>query len=381
VAVAAAAVLVALGAGGCLVTDRTLIRGGGVDFLQPDSASDTAPSDPPSMTKPSDDGTPAEIGSAVATSAPSTTTAALTTSASSTTAKPATPSPTGAGTRTSSTRASTTAPPAPRPAPPTAPAGYPNSDTTGPPAGASLPAYTGPCRITQADTIIDGRTINCDLEIRTSGVVIRNSKLNGSVSSGTEPGTGWSFSIEDSEMDVTPGYDAQKTGVEAVNFRVLRTEIYGGNRSINCQHNCLVEDSYVHGQDTDVTGVWHESGIRMGAGAVLRGNTILCDAPDVPPDAGCSASLTGYGDFATIENNLIEGNYFPASTGGFCAYGGSTSSKPHPDANRIVFRDNVFERGPTGKCGWWGAITDFDVRAPGNQWVNNVWDDGTPVTP
>ncbi len=83
----------------------------------------------------------------------------------------------------------------------------------------------------------------------------------------------------------------------------------------------------------------------MGQNATIRHNTIACDAPDVPPDAGCSAGLTGYGDFGPVQNNLIDNNYFVATTGGFCAYGGSSHGKPYSNqTSGIVFRNNVFEK-------------------------------------
>jgi hypothetical protein len=120
----------------------------------------------------------------------------------------------------------------------------------------------------------------------------------------------------------------------------------------------------------------------MGSGSTLIHNSILCNAPNFPPEAGCSADLTGYGDFAPVQDNLIQGNLFRASTGGTCAYGGSSGGKPYSDdANNIRFIDNVFERGRGRKCGYWAPIMDFDRSAPGNVWSGNTWDDGTVVTP
>ena len=49
------------------------------------------------------------------------------------------------------------------------------------PAGVSLSAYTGPCTISAANTVIDAKTINCDLTIRDHGVKITRSKINGTV--------------------------------------------------------------------------------------------------------------------------------------------------------------------------------------------------------
>ncbi|MBK6849442.1 MAG: hypothetical protein IPG96_18595 [Proteobacteria bacterium] len=106
---------------------------------------------------------------------------------------------------------------------------------------------------------------------------------------------------------------------------------------------------------------------------------------DFPPDGGCSADLTGYGDFTTIHDNLIEKNLFKATTGGFCAYGGSSASKPYPNAYNIVFKDNVFERAAAPQhppsCGYYGTISDFNVNAPGNVWTNNAFDNGIPALP
>ena len=115
-----------------------------------------------------------------------------------------------------------------------------------------------------------------------------------------------------------------------------------------------------------------------GAGQRFVHNTIACDAPNVPPDAGCSADVTGYGDFATIQNNTLERNLFGASTGGTCAYGGSTPDKPYPDGNHNLFVDNVFQRG-RGHCGYWFAITDLDVGRRGNRWIRNRWDTGAAM--
>jgi hypothetical protein len=67
------------------------------------------------------------------------------------------------------------------------------------------------------------------------------------------------------------------------------------------------------------------------------------------------------------------------TSGGFCAYGGSTPSKPYSAGSNNVWQDNVFQRGPSGKCGVYGAIIDGDFGERGNEWTNNRWDTGEPV--
>jgi hypothetical protein len=268
--------------------------------------------------------------------------------------------------------------PEPTPAPtptPTPSTGFPTSATTGVPAGTTLSDYTGPCVITTPSAVIDAKRINCDLRIDAAGVKITRSIINGTVANGEKGNS--SFEISDSEVRIG---DEVGTGIGEVRFTALRVEVTGGNRSVNCFRDCTVQDSYLHSQFTDHSGRAHESGIRMGSNSVIRGNTISCDAPNVMPDAGCSAALTGYGDFAVVQNNTIDGNLFIAGSGGYCAYGGSTKGKPYSNGVRgIQFTNNVWQRGETGKCGEYGPITSFDSNAPGNVWSNNTWEDGTPI--
>lgn len=255
------------------------------------------------------------------------------------------------------------------------PASFPDETNTGVPAGTQLRAYTGPTTITRDGTVIDARTVEGGLSIQASNVVIKRSQINGPVSV-SESG---SLVVSDTFIDVG---DQPGTGLEAYNYTAERVHIVGGNRSAYCAWNCTIRDSYVHGQFTDETGEYHESGIRMEQNTTLIHNSIACDAPLVPPDAGCSAGLTGYGDFQPVRDNLIQGNLFLPSTGSACAYGGSSEGKPHSDgAQNIRFVDNVFVRGHNNKCGVYFPVIDFDRTAPGNVWQGNVWNSGGAVRP
>jgi hypothetical protein len=251
------------------------------------------------------------------------------------------------------------------------------------PAGTNLTPYSGPCTITQANAVIDSKTINCLLEIRAANVTIRNSLINGRVWI-ENPGPAYSFTITDSTVDAGPVDAQNQSGIKAIgksHFTAVRVETVRGISGIWCEYDCTVRDSWVHGQDKDEAGISHQSGLRMGsgqpgAGQLIEHNTIVCDAPNVPPDAGCSADVTGYGDFATIQNNTLSKNLMGATTGGTCAYGGSTGGKPYPNGNNNIFRDNVFQRGSNRKCGVWFAIVDLGSGLRGNQWINNRWDSG-----
>jgi len=233
--------------------------------------------------------------------------------------------------------------------------------------------------------VIDSKIVNCQLRILAKGVVIKNSRINGGIYADLTYMPG-SFTITDSEVAMGNGVG---TGIGDGNFTATRVEVTGGTRSINCYRDCTVQDSYVHGQWNDTSGVNHESGIRFNTNSNLIHNTIACDANDYPPDAGCSAAITGYPDFDPVEKVTIDNNLIVAGSGGYCAYGGSTSGKPYSGrTNTIRYTNNVWQRGTqmgAGNrgyvCGYWGPITSFDSNAPGNVWTNNLWDDGTTVQP
>jgi hypothetical protein len=270
---------------------------------------------------------------------------------------------------------------------------FPGPSNTGVPSGTVLTDYTGPCSITVANTIIDSKRVNCPLEIRAKNVHIRDSLVNGHVWI-DDPDPDYSFTVTDSTVDAGPVDSRHNDGNRAIgnsHFTAIRVETVRGISGVFCEYDCTVRDSWIHGQDKDESGLSHMSGIRLGSGPTPESgqsivhNTIRCDAPDVPPDAGCSADITGYGDFAPIRNNLIKRNLLQWTTGGACAYGGSgNGAKPYDfDAKNNRWIDNIFERGPgnrgsgaQGRCGYWFAITSFDRNAPGNLWQNNRWDSG-----
>lgn len=256
--------------------------------------------------------------------------------------------------------------------------GWPSASNTGVPEGTALTPWTGDCTITEPGTRIESRIVDCDLRIRAADVVIVNSRINGNVVL-RDLEAGYSFSISDSE--VLAG-SRMVTGIGNGHFVAERVEVVGGGRSIYCATDCTIERSWVHLQAGDPDGEAHLSGIRMGQNATIRFNTIVCEGKRVPPASGCSAALTGYGDFQPVQNNLIEGNLFLSGTASFCAFGGSSRDKPFSDQARdIRFIRNVFVRDGTGSCGIHAPIEAFDSNAPGNVWEGNVWNDGEPLSP
>lgn len=334
-------------------------------------------------------GSSASTPTATPTTAPTTSTPSArptttaTPTASPTTAPSVTPSaaPTVAPTQAPSATPSTA--PTSAPSSPTT-TGWPGAANTGVPAGTSLTTYTGPMTIRTANTVIRNQIVNGTLNIQAPGVQIINTRINGGVDLRDPKNNNYSFTIVDSEIHIG---DNLNTGLMRGNFHANRVEVTGGRRSMYCQYNCVIENSWVHSQGGDPGGDAHFSGIRMEQNGTIRHNTITCEAQR-GSGTGCSAGLTGYGDFAPVQNNLIENNYFYGGGGGrstVCAYGGSSGdngSKPYGNqASNIRFINNVFVKGSNGHCGNLGTVLSFDASRPGNVWSGNTWDDGTTYRP
>jgi hypothetical protein len=259
---------------------------------------------------------------------------------------------------------------------PPARTGFPGSGNTGVPAGVGLSGYAGSCTITTANAVIEGKTLNCGVEVRAKNVQIRKSKIVG----GLGTANGGSVTLEDSEVDAGTQMIA---AVGGTNVTVRRANIHGGETSVNCDASCVIEDSWLHGLYIPPNGNWHlDAYLSNGTDHItLRHNTFQCDTPPTPNDGGCSADAALFGDFAANSYVTFDHNLFVASrNAAYCFYGGSNPRKGH-EADHIVVVNNVFQRGATGHCGDFGAVTDFSTSRPGNQWSNNTWDDGSPIGP
>lgn len=306
-----------------------------------------------------------------------------------------TPSPSATVTPTPTPTVTATASPTPTPTstPTSGPTGFPDASNTGVPAGTVLTAYTGPCLISAAGTVIDSKTINCDgVLVRAANVTIRNSKVNSRIIVDTDISQSWSLTLIDSEVDAGAG---DLPAIYNGNVTIIRANIHGGHNGLECQEHssrCSMRDSWVHDQWQAATGDTHLGGF-LALGSVvpcvgpdangvpacvdLVHNSITCDAPVNTSGGGCTGDINLINHFGPLHGALIQGNYLGANTGSaYCTYG--SAGFEHP-ADHIVYRDNVFARGTNGKCAAFGPVTNFDPAAPGNVWTGNVWDDGTPV--
>jgi hypothetical protein len=269
---------------------------------------------------------------------------------------------------------------------------WPGPDNTGVPAGTTLTDYTGQesepgvCTITTPNTTIDRKIVNCILVIRAANVTITNSKLNTRVLLDVDDpeSRSWSLTIQDSEVD---GGQKQLQAIGWGNLKVIRSNIHGGQNAVQCEKNslsCLVEDSYLHGQYIPPDADWHLDGFLSDGGQnmTLRHNYVVCDPPVNSVGGGCTADIAFNPDFAPINGALVERNLLGASpSSAYCTYGGEKPSSPTPHSFNVVYRDNVFQRGPSGKCGVQGPATEFLLANTGNVWTCNTWDTGGLVDP
>lgn len=264
-------------------------------------------------------------------------------------------------------------------APQPARSGFPGASNTGVPPGTNLQPYRGPCTITAANTVIEAKTVTCSLLIRAKNVVIKKSTVAGTIRA---EGGGNSLRVEDSEVD---GGRGQEHTVGFQNVTVLRSDIQGGQTSVNCYSNCLIQDSWLHGQYLPEGADWHLDAFLSNGGSDIRliHNTLACDRPSNSNGGGCTANAAIFGDFGPNSNYTFDSNLFVASQDvSYCLYGGLDAKKPYgTQVQDIVVVNNMFQRGSNGKCGFYGPVTSFDEARGGNVWRDNVWDDGKPVSP
>lgn len=255
------------------------------------------------------------------------------------------------------------------------------------PDGTALKQYKGGCVIKKAQRVIDSKIINCSpLRIKTTGVVIKKSKINGSVLVGTQDDidpTSISdprgddpirVTILNSEIDVAAGTDRNFRPIASSHYVVKNSYLHGTFSGAECHNACTIKRSYVHGFGS------HASGLRILRNGTLKHNTIWCEpnpdsdddrdgVPDV--DGGCSGNVTMYEEFGTPRNNLVKHNYFPAGSFWYSIkFNGADNGKI-----RIV--NNRFGRPRSGGR----RVADDWNRKATNVWSGNTFPGGRVARP
>ena len=185
-------------------------------------------------------------------------------------------------------------------------------------------------RSPSANTVIDSKIVNCNLDIRRTGVIIRKSEVHGHVQN--PEGSTASFRVEDSFVDGSPNGPVEDRAIGFDRFTVVRSEVVGGNGGIYCRLNCTVQDSWVHGTELDPKSEWHASAVRVeqpapscttpwpvtGRRSRTTRSAVRPTCPDIPTSRRSpTIRLTGICSWR-IRSGL-----------GFCAYGGGTATKPY----------------------------------------------------
>jgi hypothetical protein len=99
-------------------------------------------------------------------------------------------------------------------------------------------------------------------------------------------------------------------------------------------------------------------------------------------DGGCTGDINLIPNFGTAHDVTIDSNLLGANmSSAFCTYGGDRSGGAYPFGNHIVYTNNVFQRGANGLCADYGRGAGYNIYGTGNQLINNLYDDGTPVVP
>jgi hypothetical protein len=224
----------------------------------------------------------------------------------------------------------------------------------------------GSCIIT-ADTVITGKTMDCEIVINSGNVTLDNVSLTGQVYNN---GNG-SLVIEDSTLN---GSDAETETVLSSNLTIKNSNLYGSQHEVYCGGDCTIENSWLH-DNHNFGDADHQNGFLSTGGSVydLEHNSIGCVG-------GCTADIAFLGDEskATVNQNLLVASPDAA----YCIY---PTSGGHSDiiVNQMTITNNVFQRGANGKCAYYGPVYGWDDpnNSPGtsgylNVWSGNTWDNG-----
>ena len=286
---------------------------------------------------------------------------------------------------------------------------WPGPQNTGYPQGLAgddrkpvkLTKYTGPTTIRSCGVVIESKIVSGDLIIEAGHgtdlskpcVTVRDSLVKGVIFA--EKASYGPVLIEDTE--VHPSGLSWWENIGRSNFKAVRVNSHGSQGVIKCDSNCVAEDNWVHGMEVGKAYHYNAFGGNGTNNFTIRHNWAACGdwaetESGVQGDAGCSAAIGFYGDFAPIRNITIDKNYlvstFDTSSkgiyrqAGYCLNPGYYVGKPYPAPSNMSVTNNVFARGGSGKCGVYGPTNSLNKRgAPnGNVWQNNRYTDGAVIS-
>jgi hypothetical protein len=142
--------------------------------------------------------------------------------------------------------------------------------------------------------------------------------------------------------------------------------VHNVGRGVRLTNDNSVTNSYIYSSRSFPDAHRGAAGNNGGRNNELVNNVLICEG------TGCSAAIPMYGDFAPVDGMLVEHNLI-ATTGGYCAYGGSLDGKPYPDASNVKFIDNHFSTRYFPTCGRYGHLAGFENGVRGNEFRGNMW--------
>lgn len=251
---------------------------------------------------------------------------------------------------------------------------FPNMDSTGPRTSDLKPS--GSITTEENGQVIEGletpniKIVNDNVTVRDVRVAFGEGKYGVHIAPGNDGSCPENVVLEYTEISGTPQLDDESIGIYSQCPYTLRnSRLYDLGSAVRITNGSVIEGNFIRANHYISGSGAHRSAIGLNGGSdhTITNNTIDCEGP------GCSGALVMYGDFAPVENVLIEHNLLN-TTGSYCTYGGSVDSKEYPNASNVRYIGNQFGRKYSSDCGQYGPVTAFE-SGNGNQWTGNVWAD------
>lgn len=280
---------------------------------------------------------------------------------------------------TSPSTTPTTTPPTTNPTttPPVIIGQYPTATTTGVPEGTTLTAVAGDMVITTPNAVVDAKKVAGNIDIRTSGVVIKNSEIAGIVIN-DNIATHHAFTIENSTVGPATSCSTWGNGAVGIeNYTAKKVHIRGFSDGFRVAgDNIVIQDSYVKLCATDPNA--HSDGIQAYGAAnaqniLIKHNSIdqrdvldgTATAPIFIPNDGANQGNQNLK--VTVDDNLLAGGGFSLRV-----FGNLPFSAPSVSGNKIVA--GTYAYGPVDvEC---SAIGDWT----GNAVVTYDWTTGNIIS-
>jgi hypothetical protein len=244
------------------------------------------------------------------------------------------------------------------------PEGYPDSRTTGVPAGTLLRPHQGDIAVRDDGAVLDRLDINGCVTVRADNVVIKRSRITCAGQPGVWPirvYTGFSGTkVTDVEID---GAGVASVAVLGDGYTLTRVNVHNSTDGPRLGAGSSIIGSYVH--DLARRPKTHNDTLQTigGSDILVRGNTLLAYKPSTD-DPMNGAIQTGR-LHSRLDRMLVEDNYLD---GGSYTVRGGSGPRDAASIGLYVFRNNAFGH----NCGF-GPVNGVDPPVtwePTNHWID-----------